>query len=545
MGCQADMCVERILQSTVATGKSASTKTEDIEYHHPWLNRRRKDDRTDWWAEVSANLFPLVPGCLFWLLRLPGSRRPSLCCSESADSIDIELNSENSEQLRLCFLFFSHSHFSMRFDVLHTVILLCASANLANSASLTCSNRLFFVELWPTDFFECHCHCHRHCRWWSYRVNVRLTTSEAVLVNTLFLCILCGNCLRVVGMPWLCRILKSLDRCQVLVLSMCSRTQIQGVVDTNENYNRVVIWGGKELSSTLCLHKCEERNCCQVQRKDDTRSHLYPELMFRFVFARPSFLKWETDGEPSSFFCSQWSTSQNGVACGVNECSRKWERGGNPPEHGRVPHHLPEGLRVVPCPEEQDHTRRTAAKKIQNETEVLSRSGAGETNNVWGGGGRRSSGKTASGFVAPAETTMWSESEVVANSEAANKHESGRTILRNWVEGLWHSVQESYNEGMDSCVMIFGAHRLSVWSTEFLSPKAPKRLGDETRITSTSSVSDKRNFRRQGDGGLTWLATACLRIWSCCTSRWFPRTGRWMRRRSSVYKRPEVREHDG
>ena len=35
MGCLADICVERILQSTVATGKSASTKIEDIEYHHP------------------------------------------------------------------------------------------------------------------------------------------------------------------------------------------------------------------------------------------------------------------------------------------------------------------------------------------------------------------------------------------------------------------------------------------------------------------------------------------------------------------------------
>ena len=42
--------------------------------------------------------------------------------SESEDSIDIELNSESSVQLRLCFLFSSHSHFSSRFDVLLTVI---------------------------------------------------------------------------------------------------------------------------------------------------------------------------------------------------------------------------------------------------------------------------------------------------------------------------------------------------------------------------------------------------------------------------------------
>ena len=34
MGCQADICVERIFKSAVATGGSASTNTEDIEYHH-------------------------------------------------------------------------------------------------------------------------------------------------------------------------------------------------------------------------------------------------------------------------------------------------------------------------------------------------------------------------------------------------------------------------------------------------------------------------------------------------------------------------------
>ena len=65
---------------------------------------------------------PLVSNCSFSLLLLPDSWFPSLCCSESEDSIDIELNSESSVQLRLCCLFFSHSHFSSRFDVLHTVI---------------------------------------------------------------------------------------------------------------------------------------------------------------------------------------------------------------------------------------------------------------------------------------------------------------------------------------------------------------------------------------------------------------------------------------
>ena len=45
-----------------------------------------------------------MPGCVFWLLRFPDSWRPSLCCAESEDSSDIELNSENSVQPRLCFL---------------------------------------------------------------------------------------------------------------------------------------------------------------------------------------------------------------------------------------------------------------------------------------------------------------------------------------------------------------------------------------------------------------------------------------------------------
>ena len=45
-----------------------------------------------------------MPGCLFWLTRFTDSWLPSLCCAESEDSSDIELNSENSVQLRLCFL---------------------------------------------------------------------------------------------------------------------------------------------------------------------------------------------------------------------------------------------------------------------------------------------------------------------------------------------------------------------------------------------------------------------------------------------------------
>ena len=50
-----------IHESFVATGKLASTKTEDIEYRHPWLNARWKDYRSDWWAELLAFLFLWCP----------------------------------------------------------------------------------------------------------------------------------------------------------------------------------------------------------------------------------------------------------------------------------------------------------------------------------------------------------------------------------------------------------------------------------------------------------------------------------------------------
>ena len=47
-------------------------------------------------------------------------RLPSMCCSDSEDSI--ELNAENLFQPQLVFFSFYHSHFSSRSDVLHTVI---------------------------------------------------------------------------------------------------------------------------------------------------------------------------------------------------------------------------------------------------------------------------------------------------------------------------------------------------------------------------------------------------------------------------------------
>ena len=77
MGCQADICVERILQSTIATGQNRSTtgRTDEPGYLP--------------FSSSGARLFVLA-------LPVPQDPMiPSLCCSESEDSVDGELNSEN------------------------------------------------------------------------------------------------------------------------------------------------------------------------------------------------------------------------------------------------------------------------------------------------------------------------------------------------------------------------------------------------------------------------------------------------------------------
>ena len=63
------------------------------------------------------------------------SRFPSLCCTESEDSIDGEFNLENSEQLRLCFLFQPSVFFLIETRCTAHCHLQCVSANLANRAS--------------------------------------------------------------------------------------------------------------------------------------------------------------------------------------------------------------------------------------------------------------------------------------------------------------------------------------------------------------------------------------------------------------------------
>ena len=68
-------------------------------------------------SSFGVRLFVLAPPVLLV------SRFPSLCCTESEDSVDSKNSSEKSSQLRLCFLLQpSVFFFSSRPDVLHTVI---------------------------------------------------------------------------------------------------------------------------------------------------------------------------------------------------------------------------------------------------------------------------------------------------------------------------------------------------------------------------------------------------------------------------------------
>ena len=89
---------------------------------------------------------------MFWLLWFPDSWLPSLCCSEIEDSIDIELNSENSVQLRLCFLFFSHSH---RESTYCTLLFNCVQVQTLPTAQVTLALTDFFS--WDYDPYTHAC----------------------------------------------------------------------------------------------------------------------------------------------------------------------------------------------------------------------------------------------------------------------------------------------------------------------------------------------------------------------------------------------------
>ena len=67
--------------------------------------------------------------------------------SESVDSIDGESVYSEFRPAMLFSFFPSFERLSLRSVALHTVAYLCTSANLANSARHTCSNRFFFAGL--------------------------------------------------------------------------------------------------------------------------------------------------------------------------------------------------------------------------------------------------------------------------------------------------------------------------------------------------------------------------------------------------------------
>ena len=80
--------------------------------------------------------FPL---CLVVCSGSSGSLTPGFlrCCSESEDSIDIELNSENSVQLRLCFLFVSAIRTSHRDSTCCTLSFNCVQVQTLPIAQVT------------------------------------------------------------------------------------------------------------------------------------------------------------------------------------------------------------------------------------------------------------------------------------------------------------------------------------------------------------------------------------------------------------------------
>ena len=82
--------------------KRVSTKTENIEYHHPWLNVRWKDDRTDWWAKVPANLFLWCPVVCSGSSGSPGSQASFVVLPRIRGFYWYWIE---FRQLRLCFLF--------------------------------------------------------------------------------------------------------------------------------------------------------------------------------------------------------------------------------------------------------------------------------------------------------------------------------------------------------------------------------------------------------------------------------------------------------
>ena len=118
--------------------RPVTTKTESESVRHRSRHRERwKSIRSDWWATVLATLFLLLPSWIapfVPLHRIRGLQR-----------IRIQrLYSSSSLCLTHPFVFFLFV-----FDVTTYCHQQCASAHLANSASHTSFNRLFFAGSWP------------------------------------------------------------------------------------------------------------------------------------------------------------------------------------------------------------------------------------------------------------------------------------------------------------------------------------------------------------------------------------------------------------
>ena len=120
MGCQAELRdSKKLLQSAVATGHNRPRPRPKIlsTTSCTQCNVERRQDgllsSDTCFSSFGVRLFVLVPPVHLV------SRFPSLCCTESEDSIDGEFNSENSFVLSISAFRFL---FSSRPDVLHTVI---------------------------------------------------------------------------------------------------------------------------------------------------------------------------------------------------------------------------------------------------------------------------------------------------------------------------------------------------------------------------------------------------------------------------------------
>ena len=96
-------------------------------------------------------------------------RLPSMCCSESEDSI--ELNSKNLFQPQPVFFSFFHSHFSSRSDVVHTVTN-CVQVQILPSAQATPALTDFFSRCRDPHTHACKARPQTTVGWTSLNVIV-------------------------------------------------------------------------------------------------------------------------------------------------------------------------------------------------------------------------------------------------------------------------------------------------------------------------------------------------------------------------------------